>query len=229
MKLYLVSTPIGNLQDITIRALDVLKNAGLVLCEDTRHSRRLLDHYGITSPVSSYHDHNKEKVTEGIIRKLLAGESVALITDAGTPGISDPAFFLVREAIKHNIETIPIPGPSAVTSALVVSGLATDKFCFEGYLPPKKGRKTRLTKLNEEERTIVVYESPHRIEKTLQDLLDRLGDRKVCVAREMTKMYEEFYRGMISEVQKKIKPKGEFTIIVEGLAVYEKRMKRTED
>ena len=229
MKLYLVSTPIGNLQDITLRALDILKNSDLILCEDTRHSRRLLEHYGITSPVSSYHDHNKEKVTPGIIRKLLTVESAALITDAGTPGISDPAFYLVREAIKHNIDVIPIPGPSAVTSALIVSGIATDKFCFEGYLPPKKGRKTRLAKLKEEERTIVIYESPHRIEKTLQDLLDMLGDRIVCVAREMTKLYEEFYRGRISEVRERVKPKGEFTIVVEGLSAYKKRMKRTED
>jgi len=224
MSLYIVATPIGNLEDITLRAVRILQEAELILCEDTRHSHRLLDHYDIRKPALSYHDFNKEKVTAGIVEKLLAGQNIALISDAGTPGISDPAFYLVRHALRENIQVIPIPGPSAVISALVVSGLPTDKFHFEGFLPVKKGRKTRLEKLNDIESTIVLYESPHKILKTLENLKSYLGNRRVCIGREITKMHEEFYRGTIDDVLDEVKPKGEFTLVLEGRSAYTKRV-----
>ena len=229
MSLYIVATPIGNLEDITFRAVRILQEADLILCEDTRHSRRLLDHFDIRKPALSYHDFNKEKVTGGIVEKLLAGQNISLISDAGTPGISDPAFYLVRQAVQKEIQVIPIPGPSAVISALVVSGLPTDKFHFEGFLPVKKGRKTRLEKLNEIESTIVLYESPHKILKTLDHLKSYLGNRKVCVGREITKIHEEFLQGTIEDVLERIKPKGEFTLILEGRSSYDKRIKANEN
>ena len=216
MPLYLAATPIGNLEDITYRAVKILREADLILCEDTRHSRILLSHYDIKGPVSSYHDFNKEKVAPGIIERLKAGASIALISDAGTPGISDPAFYLVRLAIAQGIEVIPIPGASSLICALVASGLPVDRFCFEGFLPVKKGRKKRLAKLKEEERTIILFESPHRIERTLRDIWENLGDRKVVIAREISKIHEEFVRGKISEIMGKFIQKGEMVIVIEG-------------
>ena len=216
MPLYLAATPIGNLEDITYRAVKILREADLILCEDTRHSRILLSHYDIKGPVSSYHDFNKEKVAPGIIERLKAGASIALISDAGTPGISDPAFYLVRMAIAEGIEVIPIPGASSLICALVASGLPVDRFCFEGFLPVKKGRKKRLEKLKEEERTIILFESPHRIERTLRDIGENLGDRKVVIAREISKIHEEFVRGKISEIMGKFIQKGEMVIVIEG-------------
>ena len=216
MSLYLVATPIGNLEDITYRAIRTLKEVDHILCEDTRHSRILFEKYNIDKPVSSYYDFNKEKVTPRIITQLKEGQTIALISDAGTPGISDPAFYLVRAAIAEGIQIIPIPGPSSFTAALIVSGLPTDRFCFEGFLPPKKGRKSRLEKLKEEERTIILFESPHRIEKTLNDLMNNLGDRRVVIAREITKLFEEFVRGKISEVLGQFKYRGEMVVIIEG-------------
>jgi 16S rRNA (cytidine1402-2'-O)-methyltransferase len=216
MPLYIVATPIGNLEDITFRAVRILKEVEVILCEDTRHSLRLLNKFGIKKPLLSYHDFNKEEVAPGIIRRLQGGESFALITDAGTPGISDPAFNIVKSAIEAGIAVIPVPGASAVISALVASGLPTDRFCFEGFLPAKKGRKKRLEKLILEERTIILFEAPHRIERTLDDLLNTLGDRRIVIAREMTKIHEEFVRGKISEIKGKFKYKGELVLMVEG-------------
>lgn len=216
MPLYLVATPIGNLNDFTIRGVEVLNEVDLILCEDTRHSLRLLERYDIKKPLAPYHDFNKQGVTPGIVRKLNAGMSIALITDAGTPGISDPAFYLVRAAIEAGIQIISVPGPSAFVAALVASGLPTDRFCFEGYLPGKKGRKKRLEKLKDEERTIIFYEAPHRIERTLREISNMLGDRRVVIAREITKVHEEFIRGKISEILGRFKYKGEMVIIIEG-------------
>jgi 16S rRNA (cytidine1402-2'-O)-methyltransferase len=219
MPLYLVATPIGNLEDITFRAIKVLNEVDHILCEDTRHSRKLLEKYGIRKPLSAYYDFNKERVTPTIIEWLKAGRNIALITDSGTPGISDPAFNLVNSALTENIKVIPLPGPCAVITALVASGLPTDRFCFEGFLPIKKGRKKRLEKLKEEERTIILYEAPHRIERTLNDLLEYLGDRKIVIAREMTKVHEEFIQGRISVIKDKLVRKGEMTVIIEGKCI----------
>ncbi len=216
MPLFLVSTPIGNLEDITYRAVKILGEADKILCEDTRHSRILLNHYGIERIVIPYHDFNKEAVTPKLVSQLKEGVKIALITDSGTPGISDPAFYLVRAAVSEDIEVTPIPGPSASLAALVASGLPLDRFCFEGFLPGKKGRKKRLAKLKEEERTIIFFEAPHRIERTLRDIKTALGDRNVSVAREMTKIHEEFIRGRISQVLGKFKYKGEMVVVVEG-------------
>ncbi|MCJ7507356.1 MAG: 16S rRNA (cytidine(1402)-2'-O)-methyltransferase [candidate division Zixibacteria bacterium] len=219
-KLYLVSTPIGNLEDITLRALRILKEVDLIAAEDTRHTPNLLRHYQIKNKLTSYHDFNEEKTTKELINLLKQGKSVALVSDAGTPGISDPAYLLVKSAIQENIEIIPIPGPTALISALVVSGLPTDRFVFEGFLPSKEGkRKRRLGELTDEKRTIILYESPHRLLKSLHRLKESLGDRNVVLARELTKKFEEIKRGKISQLidyftQKKIK--GEIVILVEG-------------
>jgi len=216
MPLYIVATPIGNLEDFTFRGVKVLQQVDQILCEDTRHSLPLLQRYDIHKPLSPYHDFNKQKATPGIIKQLRNGETLALITDAGTPGISDPAFYLVRACVEAGIPVIPIPGPSAGIAALVASGLPTDRFCFEGFLPTKKGRKKRLEKLKEEDRTIIFYEAPHRIERTLREIAQHLGDRKVVIAREITKMHEEYIRGRISEITGQFKYKGEMVIIIEG-------------
>ena len=216
MPLYLVATPIGNLEDITFRAVKILREADKIFCEDTRRSRILLNHYGIEKLVMPYHDFNKEGVTPKIVSQLKEGLNAALITDSGTPGISDPAFYLVRAAIEEKVEVVPIPGPSASLAALVASGLPPDRFCFEGFLPGKKGRKKRLDKLKEEERTIIFFEAPHRIERTLGDIQNTLGDRKVTIAREMTKIHEEFIRGKISQILGKFNYKGEMVVVVEG-------------
>jgi 16S rRNA (cytidine1402-2'-O)-methyltransferase len=218
--LYIVPTPIGNLQDITLRALDVLKKVDLILAEDTRTSSKLLNHYGIQKPVTPFHQHNEHQVLQHILTQLGNGKTMAIITDAGTPGISDPGFLLVRECIRAGIKVECLPGATAFVPALVNSGLPSDRFCFEGFLPLKKGRHTALTKLAEEERTIILYESPVRLAKTLNDLLQYFGpDRACCVSRELTKMYEENVRGSLHEVLSHFSEKtvkGEIVIILAG-------------
>jgi len=215
--LFLIATPIGNLSDISFRAIDTLKSVDLLACEDKRVTAKLLNRYEISVPMLAYHDHNKERQTPKIIAKLQSGESVGLVTDAGMPGISDPAFYLVRAAIAENIEIVPIPGASAGITALIASGLPTDRFVFEGFLPRKKGRQTKLKNLANEERTIIFYESPHRIERLLNEILEFLGDRKVVIARELTKIHESFYRDTASELKNRlddIPKKGEFVVMV---------------
>jgi 16S rRNA (cytidine1402-2'-O)-methyltransferase len=217
--LYLVATPIGNLEDITYRAIHVLKSVDLIAAEDTRKTKILLDHYSIIKPMMSYYSYNEQVRAPQLIEKLLAGQSLALVSDAGTPGISDPAFHIVQQALEKGISIIPIPGPTAFISALIASGLPTDRFVFEGFLPLKKGRKTKFASLKSEARTIVLYESPHRIIKTLSDIHTYLGNRNVVVARELTKKFEEIVRGplqsVLTELGKK-QPKGEYVVIVEG-------------
>ena len=217
--LYIVATPIGNLEDITIRAIRVLGEVDLIAAEDTRVTGRLLSEYQIDSDLTSYHDHNKERRTPGLIEQLRAGKDLAIVSDAGTPGISDPAFYLVREAIRNRIRVVPVPGPSASLAAIVASGLPTDRWVFEGFLPRKKGRHTRLTELADDPRTILLYESKYRVMKTLEDIREYWGDRQVVIGREITKQFEEFARGTCSEVLEYYKShtvKGEFVIIVEG-------------
>ena len=219
-KIYVVPTPIGNLEDITIRALDILKTVDLVLAEDTRKSKKLFDHFDIKTPLSSYHQHNEHKKIKKIVDDIQKGVVCALISDAGTPSISDPGFLLIRECIKNNILIETLPGATAFVPALVNSGLPTDKFIFEGFLPHKKGRSKRLLQLSKEGRTIVLYESPHRILKTLDSLIKYFSpDRKASISRELTKIYEETQRGTLSELfsyfsEKKVK--GEFVIVVDG-------------
>lgn len=221
--LYLVATPIGNLEDITLRALRVLRQADLLAAEDTRRTRRLLDHYEIARPLISYHDHNKQHRSAGLLEALLEGKSVALVSDAGTPGISDPAFYLVRLAVAHDLPVVPIPGPASPIAALVASGLPPDRFVFEGFLPVKAGkRRTRLKELAEESRTILLFESPHRLVRTLQEIREILGDREAAVARELTKKFEEISRGPVSQLLEKYagkKPKGEIVIVLAGRPV----------
>ena len=218
--LYLVSTPIGNLEDITLRALRVLKEVDLIAAEDTRKTGFLLKNYSISNRFTSYHDFNKEKKVHSLLQELKSGKSIALVSDAGTPGISDPAFLLVKLAIQGGIKVESVPGPTAFVCALVISGLPTDKFVFEGFLPAKAGkRRKRILELSEEKRTLIFYESPHRILVTLEELINILGDRRVCVARELTKKFEEVKRGKLTEIEayfKATKLRGEFVIIVEG-------------
>jgi 16S rRNA (cytidine1402-2'-O)-methyltransferase len=217
--LYIVSTPIGNLNDITFRAVEVLKQVDLIACEDTRRTKILLEKFGLAKNLISYYNYNERQRAEEIIRELKSGKNVALVSDSGTPGISDPGFVLIKRAIEENITVIPIPGPSAFVCALVGSGLPMDEFVFVGFLPHKKGRKTKLKKLSDEERTIILYESPHRLIKTLNEILEIFGDREIAVAKELTKIHEEFFRGKISEVLKKLTPdkiKGEFVIVISG-------------
>ena len=222
--LYLVSTPIGNMEDITLRAIGILKEVDIIASEDTRRSGLLLKKYNIKKPLLSYYDHNKLERTPEIIKRIKEGESFALVSDAGTPGISDPGFYLVREAIKEGIPVIPIPGPTALISGLVVSGLPTDRFAFEGFLPRRKGRRRkRLQQLVDEERTMVFFEAPHRLLYFLQDLQEILGDRHIAVSRELTKKFEDIERGNVSDfldTYKQKKPKGEFVIVVEGSKSY---------
>lgn len=219
-KLYLVPTPIGNLEDITFRAVRILKEASLILAEDTRTSSFLLKHYGISTPMRSHHQHNEHETVANIAALIAGGQTVALVTDAGTPGISDPGFLLVRECLKHEIEVECLPGATAFVPALVSSGLPCDKFHFEGFLPQKKGRQTRLKLLAEKSDTMVFYESPFRLLKTLDQFSEYFGcDRKASVSRELTKFYEETARGTLRELilhfgQKNIK--GEIVIVVEG-------------
>lgn len=217
--LYLVATPIGNLADITYRAVHILKNVDLIAAEDTRKSRILLNHYQIKTPLVSYHSYNLKKQTPQLIRHLKEQKSLSLISDAGTPGISDPGYQLVQAAIEENIRIVPIPGASALLAALVASGLQTNRFVYEGFLPLKKGRQTRLQQLAREERTIVLYESPHRIRRTINDILTVFGDRPCVLARELTKLYEELYRGTLSSINEITKTKtlkGEMVLIIAG-------------
>jgi 16S rRNA (cytidine1402-2'-O)-methyltransferase len=219
-KIYIVPTPIGNLDDITLRAINVLKDVDLILCEDTRRSKKLLVHYEIETPLRSHHKFNEHQEVDIIIEKIKSGTKVALISDAGTPGISDPGYLIVRTCIQNNIEIDCLPGPTAFVPALINSGIPSDKFIFEGFLPVKKGRKTRLEILSKEERTMVFYESPHKILKTLNDFLIHFGsNRKVSISRELTKIYEETIRGTIHSVLESLTEKsikGEIVVIVEG-------------
>jgi 16S rRNA (cytidine1402-2'-O)-methyltransferase len=218
--LYLVPSPIGNLQDITFRALEVLKKADLILAEDTRNSLKLLNHYQIIKPLTPYHQHNEHKVLRHLVDQLLQGKVMAMLTDAGTPGISDPAFLLVRECIQVNIRVECLPGATAFVPALVNSGLPTNRFCFEGFLPLKKGRQTLLKKLASEERTLVFYESPLRLVKTLEELTGYFGSSRKCsVSRELSKLFEENIRGSLEEVAAHFREKGvkgEIVIVLEG-------------
>jgi 16S rRNA (cytidine1402-2'-O)-methyltransferase len=219
-KLFLVPTPIGNLKDITFRAIEILGSVDLILAEDTRQTKKLLNHYNITTPLQSHHMFNEHKNVESICTKILGGQSIALVSDAGTPGISDPGFLLVRKCVEKEIPVETLPGPTALIPALVNSGLPCDRFCFEGFLPPKKGRNKRLTGLTEETRTMVFYESPYRLVKMLDELSLHFGqDRIACVSRELSKIYEENIRGTLSylsEYYTDKPPKGEIVIVVAG-------------
>lgn len=218
--LYIVPTPIGNLADITFRAIEILKSVDLILAEDTRTSSVLLNHYLVQKPISPYHQHNEHKIVAHLSEQLAAGKTIALLTDAGTPGISDPAFLLVRECVKNNVEVQCLPGATAFVPALVNSGLPINSFCFEGFLPLKKGRQTFLKKMAAEGRTMVFYESPMRLIKTLKDFIEYFGaERQCCVSRELTKKFEENKRGTLQEVfdHFNTKPvKGEIVIVVAG-------------
>ena len=219
-KLYIVPTPIGNLDDITIRGLKILETVDLILCEDTRRSKRLLNHFNIKSKLRSHHKFNEHKEVQFIVEKIKKGQDVALISDAGTPGISDPGFLIARTCLENNIDIECLPGATALIPALLISGISIEKFVFEGFLPVKKGRKTRLDQLKEENRTMAFYESPHKLIRTLNDFSQTFGlDRKISVSRELTKIYEETVRGTISELinhyQEK-SPKGEFVIVLDG-------------
>ena len=219
-KLLLVPTPIGNLEDITLRSIRILNEADLILAEDTRTSGKLLKHFDIKTPMQSFHMHNEHKVLDKMIDKLKMGIKIALISDAGTPGISDPGFLLVRACVEEGIETECLPGPTALIPSLVQSGFPTDRFVFEGFLPPKKGRQTRLKLWSEETKTIVFYESPHKIVKTLSQLQEFVGsERRLSVSRELSKKFEETVRGTVNELTlhfSKKPPKGEFVIVLEG-------------
>lgn len=227
--LYIVPTPVGNMEDMTMRAVRILKEADLVLAEDTRTSGILLKHFDIQNHLMSHHKFNEHGTSAGIVQRLKGGQTVALISDAGTPAISDPGFYLVREAVKEGIEVQTLPGATAFVPALVSSGLPCDRFCFEGFLPQKKGRQTRLQQLAGEQRTMIFYESPYRVVKTLQQFAEVFGaDRKVSVCREISKVHEESVRGTIDEVIahfKETEPRGEIVIVVEGNNIKEKKEK----
>ena len=219
--LYIVPTPIGNLKDITLRALEVLKSVDVILAEDTRTTSHLLNHYQITKPISPYHQHNEHKIVDHLVQQMQAGKTMAVVTDAGTPGISDPAFLLVRACIRSDVKVECLPGATAFVPALVNSGVPSNRFVFEGFLPQKKGRQTLLKNLATEDRTMVFYESPMRLVKTLQDFIQYFGEtRHCCVCRELTKMFEENKRGTLTEVRDYYKEKGvkgEIVIVVQGL------------
>ncbi len=218
--LYIVSTPIGNLEDMTLRAIRVLKEVDLIAAEDTRHTRHLLDRYQIETRLTSYHDHNKEEKAPILVSRMLDGKNTALVSDAGTPGISDPGYFLINLAIDQNILVIPIPGATAAIAALSISGMPTDRFIFEGFLPAKHlARLKRLQELVKEERTIIFYEAPHKIIRAVEDMLEVFGDRHAVITRELTKIHEETIRGTLSEILKRLQEgtiKGEFTVILHG-------------
>jgi 16S rRNA (cytidine1402-2'-O)-methyltransferase len=220
--LYVVATPIGNLEDISLRALRILKEADLIAAEDTRHTRNLLSHYDIRTALTSYHEHNEKTQAAKLVDKLRRGEKIALVSDAGTPAISDPGYRLVVEALRSGVQVIALPGPSAVATVLSASGLPTDRFVFEGFLPAKKQeRETRLQSLRAESRTIVFYEAPHRVRESLADMLSILGDREIVVAREVSKIHEEYLRGTIGELISQLaerEVKGEITVVVHGSA-----------
>lgn len=227
--LYLVPTPVGNLEDMTFRAIRLLKEADLILAEDTRTSGILMKHYDIHKPLMAHHKFNEHGTSASVVERLKAGQTICLVTDAGTPGISDPGFFLVREAVAAGIEVQTLPGATAFVPALVSSGLPCDKFCFEGFLPQKKGRQTRLEQLQEEQRTMIFYESPYRLLKTLQQFAEYYGeDRQVSVCREISKVHEESVRGSLTEVIAHFTttpPKGEIVIILEGCSKTKKSNK----
>ncbi len=219
-KLFVVATPIGNLKDITFRAIETLKSVSIIACEDTRHTKKLLLHYGINTATTSYFEYNKIQKGEYLLKLLQEGKDVALVSDSGTPGISDPGFNIIRLAIENNVPITVIPGPSAVISGLVLSGMPTDSFVFEGFLAQKSGKRCKeLEVLSREKRTIVLYESPHRVLKTLKDILDIMGDRDIAVSREVTKVFEEIIRAKVSEIIKHFtlnQPRGEFIIVIKG-------------
>ena len=219
-KLYLVATPIGNLEDITFRAINILKDVDIIAAEDTRHTLKLLNYYKISKPLISYHRHNEDVKAEILIDKLLEGKDIAIVTDAGTPGISDPGEEVVKEAIKNNIEIVPIPGACALINALIPSGLNTKEFAFYGFLPlNKKNRKNILQKIKKEDKTVIIYEAPHKLLKTLEELFEYIGDINCVIAKELTKIHEEFFRDNISEIIKQLKKnetiKGEFIILLD--------------
>ena len=227
--LYIVPTPVGNMEDITLRAIRILKEADLILAEDTRTSGILLKHYDIKNHLMSHHKFNEHGTAAGIVERLKGGQTIALISDAGTPGISDPGFYLIREAIAAGIEVQTLPGATAFVPALVSSGLPDERFCFEGFLPQKKGRKTRLEGLVDEERTMIFYESPYRVVKTLEQFVEFFGaDRQVSCCREISKIHEESVRGTLEEVIahfKEKEPKGEFVIVLAGKKDHKQKMK----
>lgn len=228
--LYIVPTPIGNLEDMTLRAIRILKEADLVLAEDTRTSGVLLKHYDVKNQLMSHHKFNEHTTTHNIVERLKAGQTIALISDAGTPGISDPGFFLVREAVAEGIEVQTLPGPTAFVPALVSSGLPDDRFCFEGFLPQKKGRATRLESLKEETRTMIFYESPYRLLKTLRQFAEVFGEeRQVSVSREISKLHEQHIRGTLAEVIAhftEVEPRGEIVIVLSGINPKDKKSKK---
>ena len=217
-ELYVVATPIGNLDDITIRALNILKDVDMVVAEDTRHTLKLLNHFNISKPLISYHRHNEDTKTEVLIKKLKEGQNLALVSDAGTPGICDPGHEAIKKCLENNIRVIPIPGACALVNALICSGLNTNEFIFLGFLPlNKKLRKNKLEEIKNFNRTSILYEAPHKLKTTLEDLKEIILDRKIVIAREITKIHEEFIRGTIDEIIKKtVNIKGEFVIIIEG-------------
>ena len=231
--LYLVPTPVGNLEDITYRALRILREADLILAEDTRTSGNLLRHFEIRNAMISYHKFNEHQTVSGIVERLKRGENIAVISDAGTPGISDPGFLVARAAVQAGIQVIALPGPTAFVPALVSSGLPCDRFAFEGFLPPKKGRQTRLEALQEETRTIIFYESPHRVVKTLAQFIEFYGaERQVAVCREISKVHEECVRGTLEEVLghfQEVEPRGEFVIILAGAEVEKKKKNKNRN
>lgn len=220
MPLYLVATPIGNLEDITLRALRTLREVDVIACEDTRHTGRMLQHFGISKPLVSYHEHNERERALELVERMAKGASVALVSDAGTPGISDPAYRIVTAAIEQGITVVPIPGPAALVAALIASGLPTDTFLFAGFLPPKQqARRARLEELQTQRATLVLYEAPHRLRETLADAVEILGDRQAVVARELTKLYEEFVRGTLGELVEHFaaqEPRGELVLVIAG-------------
>jgi 16S rRNA (cytidine1402-2'-O)-methyltransferase len=219
-KLFLVPTPIGNLKDITFRAVEILGSVDLILAEDTRQAKKLLNHYNISTPLQSHHMFNEHKNVESVCAKILGGQTIALVSDAGTPGISDPGFLLVRTCVEKEIPVETLPGPTALIPAIVNSGLPCDRFCFEGFLPPRKGRNKRLTGLMDETRTMIFYESPYRLVKMLDELAVHFGpERSACVSRELSKIFEENIRGtlsFLSEYYTNKPPKGEIVIVVSG-------------
>lgn len=232
-KLLVVSTPIGNLEDVTLRALDVLRNCQLIACEDTRNTKKLLARYGIETPLTSYHEHNEVEKSQKLLERLKDGKDVALVSDAGTPSVSDPGWRIVNLSVENGIEVVPVPGPSAVLSALVVSGLPVDSFLFLGFFPKTVGKKKELLKdVKNYPHTLIFYESARRLSGTLSVLLEILGDRKVCVAREMTKLYEETVRGSVSEVisvlSERGSVKGELTVVLEGSGEGSKKISTEE-
>lgn len=219
-KIFLVATPIGNLEDISIRAINALKEVDIIAAEDTRQTLKLLNHFEIKKPLISYHEHNKKESGEKLIKRALDGENIAIVTDAGTPGISDPGEDIVRLAVENNIDVFLIPGPAALIYALVVSGISTSRFIFEGFMPREnKERRIKLQELKNEERTIIFYEAPHRLIKTLNDMYEQLGNRKIAICRELTKKHEEILRCNLSEaieIYSQKEPKGEYVIVMEG-------------